>query len=185
MWRAPEVADLVLHAGGASSALVLPGRAPRDGDARVQQQLGTPVTAHVNPEQYAPTLKTLRDGANRRTARAVTIDGKPGVAVHKLMDAGSAVYGGILDHLLVDSSATEDFTTIAGDPLSSKMIARYDSKLARGAWRVRAVTTSTVWSERLAYGQPAFRYEATVETFIGDEPFEQTRVEGTIPRRWI
>jgi hypothetical protein len=184
LWRASEISELVVHAGGASR-LVLPGRPARAQDAHVERLIGTPVTAHVNPEQYAPIEKTIRDGVNRRTARAVVIDGKPGVAVHKLMDAGSYVYGGILDHLLVDSSATEDFTTIAGDPVSSKMIARYDSRLARGDWRVRAVATSTVWSERLPSGETAFRYEAVVETFIGDEPFETHRVEGTIPRRWV
>jgi hypothetical protein len=101
------------------------------------------------------------------------------------MDAGSFVYGGMLDHLLVDSSATEDFTTVAADPLSSKMVARYDSKLARGDWRVRAVATCTVWSERVPSGETVFRYEAAVETFIGDEPFERRNVEGLIPRRWV
>jgi len=185
MWRASDACELVVHAGGGAGKLVLPGRPARAEDARIERLIGTPVTAHVNPEQYAPILKTLRDGANRRTARATEIDGKPGIAVHKLMDEGSYVYGGILDRLLVDSVATEDFTTIAGDPLSSKMVARYDSQLARGDWRVRAVTTSTVWSERLPDGGSAFRYEATVDTYIGDEPFEQTRVEGTIPRRWV
>jgi uncharacterized protein len=185
MWRAGEIAEFVLHAGGTSSRLVLPGRPPRAGDARVERQLGTPVTAHCNPERNAPIEKTVRDAANRRTARKVEIDGKPGVAVHKLMDAGSYVYGGILDHLLVDSSATEDVTTIASDPVSSTMIARYDSKLARGNWRVRAVATSKVWSERLPSGEIAFRYEAEVETFHGDEPFEYRKVEGTIPRRWV
>jgi hypothetical protein len=65
------------------------------------------------------------------------------------------------------------------------MVARYDSKLARGTWRVRAVTESKVWSERLASGETVFRYEAAVETYIGDEPFEKHRVEGTIPRRWV
>jgi len=185
MWRASDACELVLHAGDSAGTLVLPGRPPRAEDTHVERLLGTPVTAHVDPEQYSPTLKTLRNGANRRTARAIEIDGKPGVAVHKLMDAGSFVYGGILDHLLVDSSATEEFTTVAGDPLSSKMVARYDSKLARGDWRVRAVTTSTVWSQRLPDGGTAFRYEATVDTYIGDEPFERARVEGTIPRRWV
>ncbi len=185
MWRASDVSEVVLNAGGSACSLVLPERAGRSADAHVEALLGTPVTAHVNPEQYAPIEKTLRDGANKRTARAVDVDGKPGVVVHKLMDAGSFVYGGILNHLLVDSSATETFTTIANEPLSSTMVARYDSKLARGTWRVRAVTESKVWSERLASGQTVFRYEAAVETYIGDEPFEKHRVEGTIPRRWV
>jgi putative CocE/NonD family hydrolase len=185
MWRASEISEVVLHAGGAACSLVLPGRAARSEDAHVEALLGTPVTAHVNPDQYAPIVKTIRDGANKRTARAVDVDGKPGVVVHKLMDAGSFVYGGLLDNLLVDSSATETFTTIANEPLSSTMVARYDSKLARGTWRVRAVTESKVWSERQASGQTVFRYEAAVQTYIGDEPFESHRVEGTIPRRWI
>jgi putative CocE/NonD family hydrolase len=185
LWRASGTAEVTLHAGGSSSKLVLPGRPARAEDTRIERLIGTPVTAHVNPDRYAPIEKTIRDGANRRTARAVEIGGKPGVAVSKLMDGGSYVYGGILDHLLVDSSATEEFTTIADDPLSSTMIARYDSKLARGNWRVRAVTESKVWSERLPSGETAFRYEAKVDTFIGDTPFESHSVEGTIPRRWV
>jgi uncharacterized protein len=188
MWRASETAEVTLHAGGTgpgASVLTLPVRPARAQDAHVEALLGTPVTAHVNPEQYAPALRTVRDGVNRRTARHIEIDGKPAVAVHKLMDAGSYVYGGILDNLLVDSSATEDVISIASEPLSETWSARYVSKLERGAWRVRAVTNSKVWSERLASGETAFRYEASIETFIGDEPFEKRRVEGTIPRIWV
>jgi hypothetical protein len=42
-----------------------------------------------------------------------------------------------------------------------------------------------VWNERPAPDQVVFRYEASVETFVNDQPFEEKRVDGTIPRRWI
>lgn len=185
MWRAPDLAELVLHVGGTDGALVLPVRPARPQDARADALLGRNVTAHVDPERYAPIEATRRDAVNRRTAEVVEIDGKPGVAVHKLMDAGSYVYGGILDHLLVDSSATEEFRTIAGEPMFAEMTARYESKLERGDWRVRAVTQTRVWSERAPSGEAAFRYTADVETFVGDQPFERRHVEGSIPRLWV
>jgi uncharacterized protein len=186
MWRAPELAAFILYTGGdARSVLVLPRRPERPEDARVETQLGRPVTAHVDPERYAPIRQTLRDELNRRTAEHLEIDGKPGVAVHKIEDAGSYIYGGILDDLLVDSRATETFKTAAHDPLAAEMTTRYESKLERGQWRVRAVTQTRVWGERLSSGEPIFRYSAAVETFVGDEPFEQRQVDGSIPRFWV
>ena len=186
MWRAPAPAELALHAGGdAASALVLPVRPPRPEDSPVEAALGRPITAHVNPEFYAPIEATHRDAANRRTAETIEIGGQPGVLVRKLMDAGSYVYGGLLAHLLVDSTATEEFRTVGNDPLAADMSTRYESKLERGDWRVRAVTRTRVWSERRSSGETQFRYTAEVETFVGDEPFEHRRVEGSIPRRWV
>lgn len=185
MWRPAERYDVTLHCGaGSSSRLILPGRPPRDDDARAAALLPA-ATVHVDPERYAPILRTVRDERNARYARAETVGGAPALAVHKLMDAGSYVYGGILDRLLVDSTATEDFVTLDGAPASSVMQARYESKLERGAWRVRAVTHSRVWTERSPDGGYAFRYEADVETYVGDEPFESNRVTGSIPRRWV
>ena len=46
-------------------------------------------------------------------------------------------------------------------------------------------TATRVWSERLAPDRVVFRYEASVETFVNDQPFEAKRVDGTIPRSWI
>ncbi|HKU81114.1 MAG TPA: hypothetical protein VJP76_03005, partial [Candidatus Tumulicola sp.] len=165
--------------------LVLPVRNPRAQDARAQALLGRPVTAHVDPQQYAPIEATRRDAVNRRTAHDVVVGGRPGVAVHKLMDAGSYVYGGILERLLVDSSATESFVTVAADPLPAEMSTRYDSRLERGDWKVRAVTQTRVWSDRAPAGGAQFRYTAEVETFEGDRPFRRRRVSGAIPRRHV
>lgn len=139
----------------------------------------------MNPKFYAPIEATHRDAANRRTAETIEIGGQPGVLVRKLMDAGSYVYGGLLAHLLVNSTATEEFRTVGNDPLAADMSTRYESKLERGDWRVRAVTRTRVWSERRSSGETQFRYTAEVETFVGDEPFEHRRVEGSIPRRWV
>jgi hypothetical protein len=59
---------MVLHTGRLgglpASALALPGRDPQPEDERIQTLLGRPRTVHVEPEQYVPTLKTLRAASN-------------------------------------------------------------------------------------------------------------------------
>jgi hypothetical protein len=42
-----------------------------------------------------------------------------------------------------------------------------------------------VWSERTPEDHVVFRSETSVKTFANDQPFEERRLEGTIPRRWI
>lgn len=186
MWRTPQTARIALHTGsGAATALVLPVRPPRREDATLPPSLTTDVMAYADPAKYAPVIATKRDAVNRRTASPTQIDGRPGIVVHKLMDAGSYVYGGLLENLLVDSSATEEVRTVADSPFAEDMRTRYESKLERGNWRVRAVTTTHVWGDRLPTGEPVFRYTADIETFENDEPFEQRHLEGTIDRRWI
>jgi hypothetical protein len=153
-------------------------------DARIQALLERGRTIHVDPEQYVPTVQTLRAGSSTRTAEPVTVNGRRGSLVRKILDSGSSIYGGPLENLLVDQ-VVEENARILEDPLSATAFTRSDSTLARGVWKIRAVTATRVWSERVGLDRVVFRYEASVETFVNDQPFEEKRVDGTIPRRWI
>jgi hypothetical protein len=112
LWPSPEIPTVRLHTGQLGdrppSAVTLPGRDPRPEDERIQAILGRPRTVHVDPEQYLPALKALRAGSNTRTADPVLVEGRRGVLVRKVLDSGSAIYGGPLDNLLVDQVVEEN-----------------------------------------------------------------------------
>jgi uncharacterized protein len=189
LWPSPEIPKVKLHTGPAgdrpTSALLLPGRDPRPEDARIQALLERGRTVHVDPEQYVPTVQTLRAGSSTRTAEPVTVNGRRGSLVRKILDSGSSIYGGPLENLLVDQVVEENARILEDDPLSATAFTRSDSTLARGDWKIRAVTATRVWSEGVGLDRVVFRYEASVETFVNDQPFVEKRVDGTIPRRWI
>jgi hypothetical protein len=159
------------------SAVTLPGRDPRPEDEHIQALLGRPRTVHVDPEQYLPTLKTLRAGSNTRTLEPILIEGQRGVPVRKVLDSGSSIYGGPLDNLLVDQGVKENARILEDDPLSATAFTHSESTLARGAWKVRAVIATRIWSERLAPDQVVFRYERPA--------VRGEAVEGRISRRWV
>ncbi len=187
MWQAPQVPTVKLYTGPinglAESTLELPGRAPRLEDAGMQGLL-PPRTTYVDPEQYAPTVKSNREGSKERHIERVVVDGRPGTLVRKVFDSGSTVLGGILDNLEVDVIAHENFRIIDDDPMSDTGFTHYETSLARGDWKVKVVTDTRVWSESTLEG-PMFKYEADIHAFIGDQPFEDTHVQGAIPRRWV
>ena len=189
LWASPEMPTVRLHTGPVgdlpASLLMLPGRDARSEDARAQALLGVPRTAYVDPEPYVPTLETVRAASSRRTTEPVTVHERSGVLVHKVFDSGSTRYGGPLDGLLVDQVVEENALILDGDPLSAAAFTRSASTLTRRDWHARAVTGTRVWSEKTPAGEIVFRYEAEVQTFIGDTPFEDKRVAGTIPRRWV
>jgi len=188
MWQAPEIPTVTIHTGAVDgrdpSALILPGREPRPQDAGMKDLLPARTT-YVDPEQYVPILETLREGSHQRAVERVVIDGAAGTLVRKKFDSGRAVFGGALDNLLVDVNATESFQILDGQPLSETGFTHYETTLERDDWRVKVVTDTRVWSEDTGPGGPVFRYTADVQGFIGDEPFEQRHVEGTIPRLWV
>ncbi len=189
LWPSPQTPIVTLHTGPVGgvppSTFVLPGRPRRREDAHIQAILGRPRTAYVDPETYVPTLKTRRDPAFSRTARRVTVEGRPGVLVEKTFDSGNVEYGRALAGLTVDEVAHENYLILDGDPLSATGFTEYDSRLQRGDWRIRAVTRTTVTTEAVAPGETVFRYEAHARAFIGNELFEEKHVTGTIPRRWV
>jgi uncharacterized protein len=189
MWQSASPPTLRVHVGpsevGAPSALMISRRPTRAEDAHIQNLLARPITTYVNPEQYVPTVKTNRKASHTRTAKRIVVNERRGTLVRKVFDSGSYVYGGALDNLLVDETASENFRVLDGDSLSAIGFTRYDSTLARGGWKVRAVTHSRVWSERTWRAEPVFRYEARVQTYLNGRRFESKRIRGTIPRRWV
>lgn len=188
MWQAPRIPAVTVHTGPVSghspSALILPRREPRPEDAGMAALLPARTT-YVDPEQYVPILETIREGSHQRQVERVVVDGIEGTLVRKNFDSGRAVFGGALDNLLVDVNASENFQILDDRPLSQTGFTHYETTLERGDWQVRVVTDTRVWSEDTPSEGPVFRYTADVQGFIGDEPFERNRVEGTIPRRWV
>lgn len=188
MWQSPEISAIIIHVGPSGklspSALLLPERQARPEDARMKSLLPAKTT-YVNPDLYMPTVKTVREATTIRTTEAVTIESRKGVQVKKAIDNGAVIYGGVLDQLLVDQKAYETYQIIEGDPLSMTGSVRFESILERGNWKARSVTETRIWSEKISSDQIFFQYEASVETFINDEPFEKRRISGDIPRMWV
>jgi hypothetical protein len=187
MWQAPAVPMIKLYAGPINglpeSAVILPGRPRRPEDAGMAALL-PPRTTYVDPELYVPTVETGRAGSHQRTVERIVVDGMPGTLVRKDFDSGRTVLGGILDNLEVDVRAQENFRILDGHPLSDTGYTRYETSLGRADWQVKLVTETRVWSDATADG-PVFRYSAEIHAFIGAEPFADTQVQGTIPRRWV
>ena len=188
MWQVPQIPTVKIHTGPVdgrqASALILPRREPRPQDAGLAALLPERTT-YVDPEQYVPTLDTIRPSSQERKVERITVDGGPGTLVRKNFDSGRTVYGGALDNLLVDVNASENFQILDGKPLSDSGFTHYETTLERGDWKIKVVTDTRVWSEQSPSGGPVFRYVADVKGFIGDEAFESNHVEGTIPRRWV
>ena len=151
---------------------------------RSRSALQLPETSYVDPATYAPILKTVREESNIRTAHIAGSGATARVVVHKLLDSGSYVYGGLLDGLLVNERAEEGFTITSGNPLSAVATSRYDSRLQRGSWDVRAVTATEVRAAGTP-SHPEFRYRATIDAYSGGVPFAHREIEGRIPRRWV
>jgi uncharacterized protein len=87
----PEPVTITLKAGEGegvpASALILPGRAPRDEDKRAQKPLPRKSAApYVNPEDYFPVIAQGRADETTRKAYPVTINGKPDMLTRKVFD---------------------------------------------------------------------------------------------------
>jgi hypothetical protein len=197
LWESPEAATITLEAGETGSlpvsALILPGREPREEDRRAQKLLpAESAGAYVNPDDYLPTLVEARPAETTRKASPVTINGKPGMLTRKVFDSGRYQYGGPLQGLWVDLIAEENFQMVIGDPLSLVGFTQSTTILERPelGFRARAETTTNVWSEYDGADGFVFRYRATVKTFTAgpegaDQPFAEKTVTGEILRSWI
>ncbi|HOI93239.1 MAG TPA: CocE/NonD family hydrolase [Syntrophobacter fumaroxidans] len=199
MCPSPELATITLYAGRAGtgsrmSALSLPERKPRSEDARLESLLPPdPRILWVDSGTYVPTA-TARNGEDTRLVRQFTVLGKKGTVVRKTTDYGRYRYDGPLEGLWVDEVDRENFMVVHDEPLtfcgytSSRVI--LDRNTGGSHWKVMARRTTRVWSEWDSGGRLAFRYKATIRTFVGTpgggwEPFENKTVEGTIPRLWV
>jgi predicted acyl esterase len=198
MWQSPENPTITLYTGRIDgfpeSTLMLPQRDPRpEEDQRVQALLPTTSEgAYVDPEDYVPTLEEARPANTERTEEPITVGDKSGVVVKKTFDNGRYQYGGPLQELWVDLVAKENCQVLEDDPLSMTGWTSSTSILERPSegWRIRAETTSEVWTERDDTGEYVFRYQAKLQTFIGDDqgedqPFEEKTAEGSVPRSWV
>lgn len=189
MWASPELATVTVKTGRLNgfpeSVLVLPGRQPRAEDADVGALVGPPRTVFADPDRYVPTIETIRNGSSSRRAMPIEDGGRRGMKVRKVFDSGRSVMGGALDRLTVDQIVEEEVTILADDPLSATAATRSESRLERDGWKVRTTTATRIWSETLPSGEAVFRYQAELRAFEGGMPFEERRVEGTIPRRWV
>ena len=197
LWEPPEAVTLTVETGETggfpASALILPGREPRNEDRRAQRLLpAKSAAAFVNPDDYLPTLAEARPAVTTRKAYPVTINGRPGMLTRKVFDSGRYQYGGPLQNLWVDLIAEENFQMVIDDPLSLVGFTRSTTILERpeAGFRARSETSTNIWSETDGAGGYVFRYRATVKTFTGgpegtDRPFAEKTVTGEIPRSWI
>jgi hypothetical protein len=189
MWQSAEIPTVKLHtraAGGLpDSMLSLPVRMPRAEDVGIQRLLRNPHTPYVDPEEYVPTVKTLRPASSTRTAQPITVGQREGTLVKKFFDNGSTILGGALGNLLVDQMTEERIQILDHDPLSTTFLSNSVSILVRSDWKTRTVTETRVWSERIKPNEVVFRYEARVRGFISDQLFDEKHVEGTLPRLWV
>ena len=196
LWAGAEPMTITLRTGEGgglpTSALILPGREPRDEDKRTQKLLPAKSAApYVNPDDYFPTLAEARPADTARKAYPVTLNGKPGMLTRKVFDSGRYQYGGALKGLWVDILAEENFEMVADDPLSLVGFTKSTTILERPeqGWRTRSETMTKVWSEMDGKGAYLFRYLATIKTFTGpekkDQPFAEKTVHGEIARSWI
>jgi uncharacterized protein len=168
-WPAPEAFTLTLRVGGdGTSALRLPVRPPRAGDAELP--------AFPPPEGAPPQAVTVfrpasndtgwtRDVATGETVVTVTDD-----EGHHRIDAHGLEYDGVRS---TESRIDPD------DPNSAVVTKRYGLKVGRGGWRVRTETSTTMRST-----PDSFLLEASLEAYEGvDDRLVLSRVwRRTIPR---
>jgi len=140
LWPSPEDVELTVFTGE-GSVLELPVRPPSPSDARL---------APFGPPDQAPELRReilasvppyhtiRRDPASGR----IEFENDPqGSATTRLVDADLEVSWGYLDRYSIQES----------DPLSAKVLSERSYELARGPWRVRVETTSTMTSDAQAF----------------------------------
>jgi uncharacterized protein len=198
LWQSPEAARITLHTGGfagfPASKLMLPGRNPRAEDALMSRLLPRDASIlSVYVDDYVPTTTDPdRPGSNSRSVRPVTVDHRKGLLVNKLNDYGRCCYDGHLSGLWVDQVSTENFRMLYDEPGSLTCFTTCRTVLERPSenWKVRAVTSTKVWTESGEDGLYRFRYRAGIKTYIwqnhgGFTLFEKRKIEGTIPRSWV
>lgn len=198
MWQSAEKATITLHTGGfegfAASTFVIPGRKSRTADVRMKELL--PPNAEVivvDSEDYVPaTQDPDRPGGKTRTVESITVRGRKGTLVKKVMDEGRWHYGGPLQGLWVDQVSTENYGILADDPMSLVCFTTCKTVMERPEerWKIRATTATRIWSELNADGEPVFKYAASVRTYTANRYgmfrlFERKTVKGSIPRTWV
>ncbi len=136
-WPSPEAVTLGIVTG--ASRLTLPVRAPRPEDAQLAPfgpAEGTPPLAAEALRADVDDLDIRFDTASGRHLRSRTSDGG-----FRLLDSGRA-YG----HWSRDT-----FSIVEGEPLSAEARSEHSIVVARGEWRTRVQTSSTLSADATTF----------------------------------
>jgi putative CocE/NonD family hydrolase len=148
-WPSPAPATLSVFAGG--SRLDLPVRPPHAEDAELPP--------FGPPEGAAPLATEVLRARSRQRSVCHDLVGATFELVDRL-DFGWVRMPGGLEY---DNVYTGTFTIAEGDPLSARQRCDHAILVARGDWRTRVVTTST-----LSADAEAFHVSNTVEAYEGE-----------------
>jgi predicted acyl esterase len=164
IWPAPDAATVTLFAAG--STLTLPLRLGRSEDAALR-----PMPA---PETAPPAPRTaLREGRSRREAG---VDIATGERFYRAVEEPNLTR--------IDAIGTElgsqgdmEFRIRDDDPLSARAVSRRVQTVTRGA-----IQTRTELATSLSASAEAFRVEAKLEAFEGDDRVCRREWELEVPR---
>jgi hypothetical protein len=162
-WPSPAPVTLSVFAAG--SRLDLPVRAPRAEDAELP--------AFGPPEGAAPLAREVLRAPDRQYSVRHDVVG----ATFELVDRSDAGWVRLPGGLEYDNVSTSTFTIAEGDPLSAHQRCDHAILLARGDWRTRVVTTST-----LSADAESFHTTNTVEAYEGEAQVFARTWRCTIPR---
>ncbi len=171
LWPAPEPVTLTLRPG--RSRLSLPLRGASGGEAEPRKL--------PEPHRRATGAKVTQV-TEGRLERTVTTDRTTGRQSERVYIDGG-VFGPI-GRIRLEETGTElqdiserIYSIHPADPLSARAAMTQERTMQRGDWRVRIKT----YSEQTATKE-AFHLKATVECWIGEEPFHQVEWTHEIPR---
>lgn len=159
-WPSPEPVVLSVHTGQ-HSALLLP---VREAHADEEAPLAAPA-----PASGSARIVATSDQA-RRLVRDLVSD-----AAHLTAEQESAI--ALHDGLTLMQTYSDEFSITEGDPLSASARSRRSAALARGEWRVRVETDSTMSADRTH-----FLVDNTVDAYEDDVLVWNRSWSARIPR---
>jgi uncharacterized protein len=198
LWQSADKTTITLHtgrfAGFPASNIMLPGRKARTADERLKKLLprDSDILSVYVDDYVTTTADPDRPGGNTRQVKQISVGGRKGILVKKIFDYGRCRYDGYLNGLWVDQVCGENFRMLDNDPLSLICFTSCRTTLERPTenWKIRSVTSTKIWTERDQDGRSQFKYLARIRAFIwkkdgGFTLFEEKKVEGSIPRKWV
>jgi len=163
-WPSPEPATLTVHTG--ASRFVVPVRGASAADARL---------APLPPVELPPPLKstTLRPGRVSQRTEVVKASGDTRILFES--DGGTTRLDGI--GLEMSTKTTEMYFVNPADPLSARTEIGWSLGLARGDWKFRSETLTTMTASATQ-----FRLQARLDAYEGDVRVYSRDWDETIPR---
>jgi uncharacterized protein len=173
IWPTPKPAILTVRTG--TGFLELPVRPPRAADAELRP-FETPVAAPGTQH------KTLRPLAMRRI---IEIDLATNEMMYTLSGDGGEFGGAALTRieeidLDISYTMTKRYRILEHDPLSAQTELKQNAVLRRGGWAIRIGCRTS-----LSATADSFKFQAELEAFENDRPFETRRWALAIPRRLL